>query len=69
MIFPIRQEESNALQFAAAGCIGFLAIDSAFKGVFQPRFDGPLGSSLAEALFHPLWLYSQLLGAKGNDHA
>jgi hypothetical protein len=61
MVFPIRQDESNALRFAAAGCLGFLAIDSAFKGVFQARFDGPLGASFAEALFHPLSQYFRLL--------
>jgi hypothetical protein len=62
MVFAIEQLAAENLSFEELGCIGFLAIDSAFGNVFKPRFDGPLGASLANAFFSPLIRYVSLLG-------
>ncbi|GMV60869.1 MAG: hypothetical protein AMXMBFR74_00380 [Parvibaculum sp.] len=64
MVFPIQQREANTLNLETTGCIGFLAIDSAFRNVFKHRFDGPLGATIADALFTPLAQYVNLLATK-----
>jgi hypothetical protein len=61
MVFPIRQLEPATGGDDDVGCIGFLTVDSAFKRVFKRRFDGPLGATVASALFHPLSVYLKLL--------
>jgi hypothetical protein len=61
MVFPIRQVEPTTGSAEGAGCIGFLTVDSAFRRVFKPRFDGPLGAAVASALFHPLSIYVKLI--------
>lgn len=71
MVFPIQQRGSPSLALDEAGCIGFLTVDSEFRGVFRARFDGPLGSSLAETLFLPLAMYVSLIetaDANGGDN-
>ncbi|HEX4104988.1 MAG TPA: hypothetical protein VHX92_02030, partial [Rhizomicrobium sp.] len=45
MVFPVQQQESGTLSVGQGACVGFLAIDSAFRGVFKPRFDCPLGAT------------------------
>jgi hypothetical protein len=54
IVFPIQQKEAPPLHFEAAGCIGFLTVDSPRKRGFVQRFDEPLGATLANALFSPL---------------
>jgi hypothetical protein len=61
MVFPIQQKDSETFAFDPPGCIGFLAIDSRFRNVFRERFDCPIGLSLADALFRPLYRYVSLL--------
>lgn len=61
MVFPIRQLEPVTGTEGESGCIGFLTVDSAFKNVFERRFDGPLGATVASALFHPLSVYVSLI--------
>jgi hypothetical protein len=53
MVFAIQQKPSHSLSIKNTECIGFLAVDSGFRNVFEDRFDGPLGSSLADSLFGP----------------
>lgn len=61
MVFPIRQLEPATGSAESAGCIGFLTVDSAFRNVFEPRIDGPLGATVSSALFHPLSTYAKLV--------
>jgi len=61
MVFPIRQLEPATGGDDDVGCIGFLSVDSGFRRVFKRRFDGPLGATVASALFHPLSVYVQLI--------
>jgi hypothetical protein len=61
MVFPIRQLEPATGGDDDVGCIGFLTVDSAFRRVFKRRFDGPLGATVASALFHPLSVYKKLV--------
>jgi hypothetical protein len=61
MVFPIRQLEPTTGGEEELGCIGFLSVDSAFRKVFERRFDGPLGATVASALFHPLSVYVKLI--------
>jgi hypothetical protein len=61
MCFPIRQMEPTTGGADAAGCIGFLSVDSAAKKVFEATPDGPLGAAVASALFHPLAVYERLV--------
>lgn len=61
MCFPIRQTEPTTGGAEAAGCIGFLSVDSAAKRVFEAAPDGPLGAAVASALFHPLAVYVRLI--------
>jgi hypothetical protein len=47
----------NSEETLAAGepsVVGFLAVDSESRGVFNARWDPPLCSLIAEALFHPV---------------
>jgi hypothetical protein len=64
MVFPIQQTESETFAFDPPGCIGFLAIDGRFRHQFRARFDAPLGMSVADALFSPLYRYVTLLKSK-----
>lgn len=61
MVFPIRQLGPTTGGEDEAGCIGFVTVDSAFRRVFKPRFDGPLGATVANALFHPVSVYTKLI--------
>jgi hypothetical protein len=69
MVFPIQQRDSENLSFEPGGCIGFLAVDSGSPNVFKDAFDGPLGASLANALFAPLSKYVALLDKSGGEES
>ena len=61
MVFPIQQGESETFTFDPPGCIGFLTIDNRFRHAFRERGDAPIGMSLADALFTPLYRYVSIL--------
>jgi len=67
MVLPIQQRGASALLPEVIGCIGFLTVDSAFRGVFRSRFDGPLGASLAETLLLPLYRYVSMIKTADSE--
>ena len=50
----IRENASELLPEHRCNVVGFLAIDSESRGVFEPRWDVELLLSVADSLFHPL---------------
>ncbi len=54
IVWPIQQKENRFLHFDGIGCIGFLAVDSESRGVFNKKWDPWLGAGIADSLFHPI---------------
>lgn len=63
IVWPIQQRDTQTLKIEKPECIGFLAIDSDSRGVFRKKWDFHLGAEVADALFHPLLLFSRLYKA------
>ena len=61
----IRQNASPLMPRRDCNVLGFLAIDSESRGVFNRRWDVQLALSIADALFHPLEKISR---AFENEH-
>lgn len=60
IVWPVQQKESEVLLVEDEGCIAYLTVDSKHRGVFKEQFDLYLGAGVADALFHPLSLFSDL---------
>jgi hypothetical protein len=58
VVWPIRQTATPF--FTKVRCLGFLAVDSESRNVFEERWDSSLGASMANMLFLPLLLYQQI---------
>lgn len=54
IVWPIQQRKNRCLYFDEIGCIGFLAVDSDSRGVFNKKWDPWLGASIADTIFHPI---------------
>ncbi|SHH81137.1 hypothetical protein [Desulfofustis glycolicus] len=62
IVWPIQQVESPYFHFNAAGCIGFLAVDSNSRGVFNRKWDVWIGAGIGDALFHVINLLYVISG-------
>ncbi len=54
IVWPIQQKKNRYFAFNEIGCIGFLAVDSESRGVFNKNWDTWIGAGIADILFHPI---------------
>ncbi len=54
IVWPIQQRKDIHFTFNEIGCIGFLAVDSESREVFNKNWDTWIGAGIADALFHPI---------------
>jgi hypothetical protein len=58
IVWPIRVMPNQSFGFSEVDCLGFLAIDSESRNVFDERWDAQIGGSVANYLYSVLTIYS-----------
>ena len=66
VVWPIQQRR-GATGIPDDQCIGFLAVDSPCTNVFLPSWDFEIGAGIADSLYHPLRLYSDIISQFGEN--
>jgi hypothetical protein len=60
IVWPIQQQGASFLTIKHKECFGFLCIDSESRNVFNKDWDIYIGAEVADALYHPLFLYKEI---------